>query len=440
MITYIYIIVALFISWIWIDYFRLTSIYKTSSLKYIILCFIIGGAAIPITHFIHDNLIESNNWDLNNTLLNDLLFSIFGVGMVEECSKLIAFFIFYFLFKRLFKEPIDYILYSATIALSFAAIENVMYFKIYGAELITGRSLLSAVSHMFDTTFIVYGFILIKFNKQVTNKGITLVLFFLLGVISHGIYDFWLLHENFSKFGWFITLLYYLIMISLFSTIVNNALNNMSSFSYKKSVNPNLVSQRLFVYYAVVFVFQFFILSFEESPEYALHVALYNVISNFAILLILIIRLSRFELIEKKWKNIKLELPFFLKPSNSLVGFTIVIKGDGFNETVLNNMLEEWVYIIPLSRYNSKLKKGRLSFIEAKIFIKKEGYFISSIFEGTKDGDHDKYLIQSKKFGKSFIDEHYPIVGIYQPFTNTKGNKEYKFIEWAFVKEANSKK
>jgi len=440
----IYALIALFIAWIWVDYFRLIDLFEPESLKFFIITFILGCLSVFIVLGLEQYVFNNFAFELNGEFINDFAYSVLMIGMVEELAKVIPFLVVYLLFKSQINEPIDYVAYICVSALGFSAVENVMYFNSEGPSVINGRAALASVGHMFDTALIAYGIIRYKFHPSKPSR-ISIVFFFLLAALSHGFYDFWLIH-NFTGFsGWIVTVLYFFITISWFAVIINNAINNSPFFSYKKVVDPNKVAGRLLSYYLVVFLIQFVLLSLTEGLEYAA----YNLIGElfFTGLIVMVIcgRLSRFKLIEKRWNNLTLEFPFSLKPGNSHysdAGFLrLRIKGESFNEVHITKFYQEYFYLKPLTKRKTYLGQPRLAYIEKKIFLHNdESYFMARVYAEDQNGQFEQILLKPKTRGKTIVHGKHPLVAVlkYDHIKNVEDPKlkvkNFKYKEWAFIK------
>ncbi len=364
--------------------------------------------------------------------------------MLEEFAKLIPFLIILTLFRKQFNEPIDYLAFICFSALGFSAVENVMYFYKHGAQIINGRAILSTVGHMFDTALIAYGIILFHFKKSKLGFGIV-VIFFFLAALSHGIYDFWLMFEYTKDFGIFITIIYFLITISLFATILNNALNNSHFFTYKKVIDSTKVVSRLLIYYGIVFLLQIIFVSIEEGIQFGISSLLYAILFTGFIIVVTIARLSRFKLIQHRWHKFKFELPFSIVSnsnfSSSRNRLRIVLKGDSYNEVHLTKFYQEDFYLTPVSKTKTILGDTKLAHMERKVFLKNdESYFLVKVFHDTNRIHHDSYLLMPKKSNQNMINDKYPIVAVLKIvnlFDLENANNDhtkFRFVEWAFAR------
>ncbi len=180
-----YTIIAIFIAWIWVDYYRLIDVFESEKLSYFILTFLLGASSVFIVLGINRYFLDQFNFELNGEFVNDSFYSVFKVGVVEEFAKLVPFLILLAFFRKQLNEPIDYLAFICISALGFSAAENVMYFQKHGPDIITGRAILSTVGHMFDTALIGYG--IMRYHFYSKKYGVfRLLAFFFLAALSHG--------------------------------------------------------------------------------------------------------------------------------------------------------------------------------------------------------------------------------------------------------------
>lgn len=441
---FFYSLTAIFIAWIWVDYYRLIDVYEPEKLKNFVFIFVLGALSVFIVFLLNGLFFDATNFRLNGNLINDFLYCTIRIGMVEEFSKLVPFFIFFLLFKKEVNEPIDYIAYICVSALGFSAAENIMYFNNYGPQIITGRAILSSVGHMIFAAFTAYGIVRYKYKK--TKLGlIEVLLFFCLGSATHGLYDFWLMFEGTSGYGILLTAIFFLECISIFAIIMNNALNNSEFFTYKKMVNTDKVASRLLTYYFIVFVLQFLFISIKSGFNEALSSIGLSFFTIGVLIFITTIRLSRFKLIKDRWFPVKLELPIVFKEVHSYDGLNskkrLAIRGESYNEIYLNRFYKEEFYLYPINESNSILERPSLAFIENKVFLNNdESYFVCKLYLDDAKSKFDYYLLKPKLFGKKFTQNKSPIVAMLRmQDANDMYNTElemidFKFVEWAYPK------
>lgn len=439
----IYIFLAVFIAWVWVDYYRLIDIFEKEKFFYFILTFILGGASVFIV-FQFSNVLDSIGFDINGSFFNDLLYSIFGIGLIEEIAKLIPFLIIYYSFRKQLNEPIDYLAIISISALGFSAVENALYFNKYGPEIINGRAILSTVTHMFDTSLIAYGIIRNQFYHKEKNI-LRVLLYVLLAAISHGFYDFWLIYEEVAAWGGIVTIVYFLVTISIFASILNNALNNSSFFTHKKVINSDKIAKRLIFYYSIIFVFQFGLIAYLYNGERAAYNFRANLNLQGFIIVITCLRLSRFKLIQNRWNPIRLELPFQIVPVNNFrpnsQRVSIKVKGDSYNESIMNIYLEENSMLIPVSNRSRYLVTGKLINVERRIYLKNdETFYLINLLDQNSNKTNQILMIKAKNYDMVFIQKKYPIVAILEIPENLNYDDpntsidDFNFMEWAYLK------
>lgn len=433
-----YSLISLFIAWIWVDYFRLIDVHNKNHLFHVVAAFLLGGSSVFIVFGFHMYVLNGYALEINGNILNDLTYAIFQVGMLEEFSKIFAFFIFFLLFRAHVKEPIDYLMYVSVCALGFSAVEHVTYFSRNGPEIINGRAILSTVGHMFDTSIIAYGLILFRFKPE-KNSFLTIFVCFLLASFAHGIYDFFLMYPPLHQIGWLFTILYFLVTISVFAVILNNSINNSPYFSYKEIIDSSFVFKRLFIYYCIIFGAQFLLTLIDHSLEWSIESIAFSIVYSGIIVILTIGRLSRFNLIKGRWERIKLEFPFKYNTDSSQSRSRISIKGENFNEAHINPFMETYFYLKPVSRQSNYLQLKKLAYMEHKVVSKKnEVFYIIRIYDEDKMSSYSIHLLRAKVTYPNMANDKYPIVGVLRvenphATSEAKSIKKYVFKEYAVL-------
>lgn len=438
----LYAATALFIAWIWVDYFRLIDVFDKSSLFRVLVVFFLGAATVIPVVFTGEYMITPLGLGLNGDFVNDLFYCFAGIGLPEEIMKIVPLGIAFLLFRNHVREPLDVISVSVVGALGFSAAENFRYFTVYGAEIISARAILSTVGHAIFTAVFAYGFVQAIYRNSKYPLWPVLGFLFLSALI-HGLFDFFLMHEGFAGYGWIFMIVLFMIGISMFATILNNTLNISPYFNYKKSVNSSLVTQRMFLYYFLLFVTQCGIVTWQKDLKSTVQMVINNSYTITPIIAVTALRLSRFKLIAGKWQPLKAELPFKIvfgeyNGSTTMVGFHIIIKGEPFNDYQLNRHIGEYVLICPATRESRYLKKCRQALIRDKIFLNGEqAYFVTDIFIEGKSGEHETVLLQAKTMGRTTFGD-FPVVAVRDANLNdlSPGNDQLKtsFLEWAAIR------
>ena len=98
--------------------------------------------------------------------------------------------------RRDFSTPYQGLLGGATVALGFAAIENVFYLERYGTVTLLFRSVLTVPAHAFFTAPLGVALAFAKRSPSVSGKYGWLLGGLAFAVIGHGVYDIWLSLES----------------------------------------------------------------------------------------------------------------------------------------------------------------------------------------------------------------------------------------------------
>lgn len=93
-----------------------------------------------------------------------------------------------------FNEPLDGIVYSVIISMGFAAFENILYVIEGGIKVGLLRMLTAVPAHASFGVFMGYYVGLAKFDEK--NRKSLLIKGLFYPVLAHGLYDFFLMHEN----------------------------------------------------------------------------------------------------------------------------------------------------------------------------------------------------------------------------------------------------
>ena len=265
MLTTLFILVSLFASFIWVDYLRRIDVYEREHWLPLAFVFFGGACSVVLIHEINENFLNNLNFHVNGDLLNDYLYCFAIIGIPEEFVKYLPLLIVLLFFPRLITEPIDVIIYSSASAVGFACVENVMYMNSYGADVLISRSILCIISHMMFASIAAYGIVLFRYKKS-QFKYILPLFYFILAALAHGFYDLWLLNDR-MPFNFLFSLIFYMLLVSIYSTIINNCLNNSPEFSNKKAVNSTKIQKRLALYYAILVVMIIIVAQIEEPGE-----------------------------------------------------------------------------------------------------------------------------------------------------------------------------
>lgn len=441
----VYIFIALFIAFIWLRYFRDIDVFEREQWLPMSLSFGLGGGSVFLLFFLNDWFLDQFQFKLNGNWWDDFLFIALKVAGPEESVKVIAFLVAFVLLRKHFNEPLDYLIYCSLSALGFSAVENVLYFNNSGASIIVARGILSTVGHMFDTALFAYGLILYQFRYN-RSRPYLVLLFFVFAVLSHTAYNFPLMHAPLGHSGYFITTFIFLLTISLYAVILNNALNQSPFFKEEVLVDSTKVRSRLLSSYLLLLLIQMGILQYQEGGNLLANLFYFKseLLSIGLVVMISSTRLSRFLLIKSRWFPLKIELPFTSAPyTESSIektdGRFLRIKGEAYDATKVHSYLGKEAKLRPMNRKESSLEGDPLIQLHSKHFI---GGDIAVFKFRFLEGDKGAFGLVPKRKGESYIsDDNHPIMALFE-WTEEFEQEEYlnrlqatdlKLLEWVIL-------
>ena len=220
--------------------------------------------------------------------------NFFGVALIEEGCKFIALFLLTYKNKN-FNSLFDGMVYSVTVSLGFAAIENVMYAISFGWGTVFSRMILSVPGHMFFGVMMGYFYSFWNvfrhvdaLEKDAKQKGMIapsrkpikkekqLLLAIIVPTIVHGFFDFCLAADSFLfmiVFYIFVIVLYVFcfsrirkfaksdvmygyLLLTVFLKRNQNVLKIIGSEAFLRNLSPKGVADTramLNAYYALTF-------------------------------------------------------------------------------------------------------------------------------------------------------------------------------------------
>jgi RsiW-degrading membrane proteinase PrsW (M82 family) len=286
---------ALCVFLVWVYYFINLDIFNPNGIKVPILVLAMGCGAVFLV-FLIDDLIGKYLPDESN----QFLYYTIKVGMVEEFVKFLPFGVL-LLFYRKIDEPIDYIIFMSLSALSFAFVENILYFNRYGIDILRARGLMFAQGHLIFSGVIAYGLILQKFRYKNWNFALTLFLSYLLASLLHGLYDTFCMME-FRLFFF----LFYVIALYVWGIFINNALNNSSFYNLDKIKKLQNLNFLVPIFMFGIALLDFILVGFSIGEREAYENLSKGMLSNIYYIFLTSIILSKFDIINGYWEKIRL--------------------------------------------------------------------------------------------------------------------------------------
>ncbi|HBS87928.1 MAG: hypothetical protein A2W91_10575 [Bacteroidetes bacterium GWF2_38_335] len=310
-------IASLLITFTYIIYLRMADLYEKEKIRHILIVFFMGAFFSFFCDYMSTFFNYYVHFNRNGEPVNDLMYSIIVTGGVEETVKILPLVIF-ILFTKIVDEPYDYIFYASVSALGFSFIENMIYFHTDSVDIIHGRALISVVGHMFFSSIIAYGLVLAKYKFK-THPLPLFFVFFIFAAISHGLYNF-LLYFGYS----FIFVFYYLVIIKIWVTFINNALNNSKYFTFEARLPMTKIQYYLIITLTGILVFEYAIMGWIFGPHAANDAIMSMTSTGSIVIFLLAFRLSHFDLVRKHWNIIDIRVnPFIFRQPLNFVGYKI---------------------------------------------------------------------------------------------------------------------
>jgi len=152
-----------------------------------------------------------------------------------------------------------------------------------------------------------YGLFLIKFNKTKLPPVVIFIGFYLLAMLSHGFYDFWLINKAVSSFEG-LTTLFFLATVHIWFIMKNNTINSSNYYNKDISIDNDQIKIYLIISLLSIFMSSYLYVAFALGEQEANSFFLKSIFSYGYIMLYLIATLSRFNLIHGILKPIRVSI------------------------------------------------------------------------------------------------------------------------------------
>lgn len=162
--------------------------------KRILLVAFLLGVLSTIPAVILEGTWDAMGYDVTDNFIETAIYVFFGIGLTEEFCKFLM--VRYHAFpKKEFNEPFDGIVYSAFVALGFAAFENIFYVFDYGWGTGIMRMFTAVPAHY--SFGVIMGYYIGKAKFDPENRLRFLIQGLLYASILHAAYDFFLMQQNY---------------------------------------------------------------------------------------------------------------------------------------------------------------------------------------------------------------------------------------------------
>lgn len=197
--------------------------YEPEPMKLIIKVFFLG-AALVLPAYVLERVFQEGIQNF------EIFTSVINIAIIEEFLK--WFTLYFMMYKHTeFNEPYDGIVYSVSIAIGFATLENLGYLIFNSVEpaFVLLRGLLPVSGHAIFGIIMGYFIGLAKFNEKNNEKKL-LLLSLSIPIVLHSIYNI-ILYQRFTE--WFYLMIPFLIFLWGYGLKKVKIANTLSPF--KKS-------------------------------------------------------------------------------------------------------------------------------------------------------------------------------------------------------------
>lgn len=425
---------------VWIDYFRKIDVFESERILHLLIALGIGCGTPYLCLEVY-SVFDYFNFHENGEMVNDLIYSILGIGLNEELSKIAGAILAFRILRKHINESIDYMIYAGMVALGFSLVENFMYIERFGIDIVTTRSFYSVLEHIINTSIITYGY----FRFKIFGRGKTLIntiVAVLAAISSHGLFDYFIVNPHFAYFSPVLVIIVYLIGINFWISMLNNAINYSSYFDYGKIQYSQRIFYRLTLWYFFTMLIGIAYKTYTDGIANAITHSIYHVISDGFLFLIVIMRVSRFKIYKNYYHPVTVQLPFYFTKNNDedfrIFNIPIKIRGENMFEYFLTTKLGQSIEVNVMNPQKSQIKRPMLAKVVDKLFLENDSIVYLIHIDGAPATDN--YYLKPKTRNKTSVDQVYPINGLlydHTPLDRPKKLSELKFLEWVFVKSEN---
>lgn len=421
---------------VWINYFkRIDSLEKETNTS-IIIAFVIGYLTPSLSLWLYF-ILELLGFNFNGNLLNDFTYSILGIGLVEELSKLLGVFVAFKILRKKIDEPIDYLFFAGIVALGFSIRENFIYYNNYGSQLATGRTLISCLIHIINTSICVYGiyrYTIFKKGNHIINSLVGIAT----AIVSHGLFDFFLQEPIIGKFTPFLATIVYLIGINFWIQMFNNCINFSPFFNYNTISQSTKLYKSVMYWYAGIIILEFCYVWYYSTISFALTSSIKNFLNEGILLLIVALRISRLKINHLKYYPIKIQSPIYYTNNNdedfNILGLIpLKIRGENEAEFQFMKYIGKEILIGPVSKSNSIILNEHKCKLIKKYFLKNDVVsYLIEIYNINEKGENKLYILKPKTSSTTLIEGKYPVAILLKEDSTDMSSQN---IEYIYVKD-----
>lgn len=193
-------------------YFYKQDKHEKEPVKYILISALLGALTI-IPAATMELAVDENGLNANYPTGRLFFYAVFVVGFAEEFFKFLVL-RFYMYRHKEFDEPYDGIIYGVAVGMGFAAVENIMYVAQGGLSVGLLRMFTAVPGHAIFGVILGYYTGLAKFKEKRGARTGLIFFGFVLAMLTHGLYDFFLVYDESALFFFSFLILIFGIILS----------------------------------------------------------------------------------------------------------------------------------------------------------------------------------------------------------------------------------
>lgn len=311
------VIVALLVLILWSVY--LMQLNRLAEVRYSAqLLALVGGIASVVFVFIMGDVFHfSFGMGYQHSPLGTFLRTIFDIGLIEETSKLIPVVLVLLVFRKSDWSPASIVALASMAGLGFTFSEDSSYFDSKSLDIITSRSLITGCLHMAWSSIAVYGFVQFKFRSTQRGKYWLIVFYFLLAVVLHGLYDYWLIEDTVYRLR-FLSIVISALSILLWVTFYTNALNNSNAYAKRDVSGMSRLNIGLLVIFSGIIYLEYLVNALIYGPSPAWEVFSQNFESALIAVPVLAFSLSAIDIAPGGWISVDTLINRYIQPGREL--------------------------------------------------------------------------------------------------------------------------
>ena len=174
---------------LWLQYFDLKDSLRKEPRRMLLFGFVLGGVAAALASGLYDILAQLGYSGPRDEPAAQLAYFVGVVGPIEEGAKFAVAWAVLFR-TRWFDEPIDGLVYAATVAIGFASLENALYATQMNWPTQIARAATTPLTHSVFSALWGFGSgYALLVEKRPLRRALWLALPLVAASIAHGAYD-----------------------------------------------------------------------------------------------------------------------------------------------------------------------------------------------------------------------------------------------------------